>query len=352
MKIPTGINYKNKFYEKIKLITINNYNFLIVENNNKLLKVEMIETENNNPLFKIIIDFNDTPNISEHILIDYILNALQNEIENNKFSKKEDLESSLTNIIKYINETNITEALQKCNEQIRNDDFNKNIISLLEFLDKKLENNKAINFKNLKHFEIGNNEYFKFYENGKVKILIDTPENKELIEKIKSKVSVENTIPLELVNKVLPTDTIDGNLTENDAPLETEIEHLSANAVNDNSGENNISSEMKVEALSIDTVSNNSTEDNTPLEVEIEFLPTDTIDDNLPYNKTPSELPKEVLSTTNIDNSLTEDNPPSKVENESSQKKKKLSMANIFIILFIVAIICGIYSIYLILAIL
>lgn len=168
VKIPVKINYNGTTYNTIKLMPINGYNFLIVEADNTFVGIDVIE-QNENISFIVTNDIENMINISEHILIEYLVESLNFHCVD-RFKVKDILDDFNS----YIN-NGLNKVLSSCNEKIKDGDFNHNVISLLEYFDEKFNDKFEMKFKNLIQFKIGNRFYIKDIDvNGKSKISIMT----------------------------------------------------------------------------------------------------------------------------------------------------------------------------------
>lgn len=319
MRIPTKMNFNNEFYDTIGLFTINKTNFLIIKKDSNIIEIDT-DIDNDNLSFKIPTSLKDSNNTSEHILVNYLIEVLKEEVSEKAISSNEELKKTLDDFIIFINNSDVNQILTSCNNEIKNGDFNQNIISLLEYFEKKFEDNNILDFNKLDLFTLDNTNYIRYKsDKNEVKIVIDTPDNRTFVENLKSKVEDNPNIP---DVKILNSDDLKGTDNIND------------NTTDNTDNEQNIPDNVIEEKVQSEEQVSNKNDDN-PID--------ETINDNL--NSNVEEDKKDVSSNLNqneIKENITSEN------KDVSKKKKKLNMADILILLLIVGIICGIYLIYLI----
>lgn len=181
--LPSKVIYKDKMYETVGFIKLNNGSFLILKNNDEIISIDLSKAQGLS--LKLKFEVKEATKV-ELVLIEYITQALRNDIKNGKYKDKKSLMDDLASINKYINTH--PELLKNMKELDFKDDLvDKNILQLLSYFDEVMAPS-PLNLESITSFEIGDKDYIKFKdENGDVKILDDSHDNRSFVEQFENK---------------------------------------------------------------------------------------------------------------------------------------------------------------------
>lgn len=181
--LPSKVIYKDKMYETVGFIKLNNGSFLILKNNDEIISIDLSKAQGLS--LKLKFEVKEATKV-ELVLIEYITQALRNDIKNGKYKDKKSLMDDLVSINKYINTH--PELLKNMKELDFKDDLvDKNILQLLSYFDEVMAPS-PLNLDGITSFEIGDKDYIKFKdENGDVKILDDSHDNRSFVEQFENK---------------------------------------------------------------------------------------------------------------------------------------------------------------------
>lgn len=181
--LPSKVIYKDKMYETVGFIKLNNGSFLILKNNDEIISIDLSKAQGLS--LKLKFEVKEATKV-ELVLIEYITQALRNDIKNGKYKDKKSLMDDLASINKYINTH--PELLKNMKELDFKDDLvDKNILQLLSYFDEVMAPS-PLNLEGITSFEIGDKDYIKFKdENGDVKILDDSHDNRNFVEQFENK---------------------------------------------------------------------------------------------------------------------------------------------------------------------
>ena len=181
--LPSKVIYKDKMYETVGFIKLNNGSFLLLKNNDEIISIDLSKAQGLS--LKLKFEVKEATKV-ELVLIEYITQALRNDIKNGKYKDKKSLMNDLASINKYINTH--PELLKNMKELDFKDDLvDKNILQLLSYFDEVMAPS-PLNLEGITSFEIGDKDYIKFKdENGDVKILDDSHDNRSFVEQFENK---------------------------------------------------------------------------------------------------------------------------------------------------------------------
>ena len=181
--LPSKVIYKDKMYETVGFIKLNNGSFLILKNNDEIISIDLSKAQGLS--LKLKFEVKEATKV-ELVLIEYITQALRNDIKNGKYKDKKSLMDDLASVNKYINTH--PELLKNMKELDFKDDLvDKNILQLLSYFDEVMAPS-PLNLEGITSFEIGDKDYIKFKdENGEVKILDDSHDNRNFVEQFENK---------------------------------------------------------------------------------------------------------------------------------------------------------------------
>ena len=181
--LPSKVIYKDKMYETVGFIKLNNGSFLLLKNNDEIISIDLSKAQGLS--LKLKFEVKEATKV-ELVLIEYITQALRNDIKNGKYKDKKSLMDDLASINKYINTH--PELLKNMKELDFKDDLvDKNILQLLSYFDEVMAPS-PLNLEGITSFEIGDKDYIKFKdENGDVKILDDSHDNRNFVEQFENK---------------------------------------------------------------------------------------------------------------------------------------------------------------------
>lgn len=181
--LPSRVIYKGKIFETIGFIKLNNGSFLILKNDDEIVSLDLNEAKGLSLDLKF--EIKEATKV-ETILIEYIMQALKNSIKNGEYKDKKTLMDDIISINRYINTH--PDLLNNMKElDFKDDLIDKNILQLLSYFDEVM-GKAPLNFAGMTSFEIGNKDYIKFKdENGQVRILDDSYNNKSMVDQFVSK---------------------------------------------------------------------------------------------------------------------------------------------------------------------
>ena len=181
--LPSKVIYKDKMYETVGFIKLNNGSFLILKNNDEIISIDLSKAQGLS--LKLKFEVKEATKV-ELVLIEYITQALRNDIKNGKYKDKKSLMDDLASVNKYINTH--PELLKNMKELDFKDDLvDKNILQLLSYFDEVMAPS-PLNLEGITSFEIGDKDYIKFKdENGEIKILDDSHDNRSFVEQFENK---------------------------------------------------------------------------------------------------------------------------------------------------------------------
>lgn len=181
--LPSKVIYKDKMYETVGFIKLNNGSFLLLKNNDEIISIDLSKAQGLS--LKLKFEVKEATKV-ELVLIEYITQALRNDIKNGKYKDKKSLMDDLASVNKYINTH--PELLKNMKELDFKDDLvDKNILQLLSYFDEVMAPS-PLNLEGITSFEIGDKDYIKFKdENGDVKILDDSHDNRSFVEQFENK---------------------------------------------------------------------------------------------------------------------------------------------------------------------
>ena len=181
--LPSRVIYKDKMYDTVGFIKLNNGSFLILKNNDEIISVDLSKAQGLSLNLKF--EVKEATKV-ETVLIEYIIQALKSDIRNGKYKEKRMLMNDITAINKYINTH--PELLSNMKELDFKDDLVvKNLQQLLSYFDEVMEPS-PLDLSNITSFEIGDKDYIRFKdENGKIKILDDSHDNVNFKEQFANK---------------------------------------------------------------------------------------------------------------------------------------------------------------------
>ena len=98
--LPSKVIYKDKMYETVGFIKLNNGSFLILKNNDEIISIDLSKAQGLS--LKLKFEVKEATKV-ELVLIEYITQALRNDIKNGKYKDKKSLMDDLASVNKYIN---------------------------------------------------------------------------------------------------------------------------------------------------------------------------------------------------------------------------------------------------------
>ena len=180
--LPNKVIYKGKEFETIGFIKLNNGSFLILQNDEDTIYLDLNKLKLNLDLNFEIKD----PTKVEIVLMDYIVEAIKNDIRNGKYQSKNDLKRDIVDLNKYINTH--AEFLSNMKQlDFKDDVVNKTITSLLSYFDETIKDT-PLNFDGITSFKVDGKDFIKYRDrDGHIKIMDDNVDNRNFIEQFKSK---------------------------------------------------------------------------------------------------------------------------------------------------------------------
>ena len=83
--LPSKVIYKDKMYETVGFIKLNNGSFLILKNNDEIISIDLSKAQGLS--LKLKFEVKEATKV-ELVLIEYITQALRNDIKNGKYKDK------------------------------------------------------------------------------------------------------------------------------------------------------------------------------------------------------------------------------------------------------------------------
>ena len=346
--LPNKLIYKSKEFETIGFIKLNNGSFLILQNNEDIIYLDLSKI---NLKLDLRFEIKEATKV-EIVLMDYIIEAIRNDIKNGKYQNKDDLKKDIVDLNKYINTH--PELLDNMKQlDFKDDVVNKTMTSLLTYFD-EIMSKSVLKEISLNVFKIEGTEYVRD-EFGNFK-LIDKNEKliQQVAESTNQNVSNQET-NLSVQPEVLNSTLSNGNLQTNPTvelnsineyvnPVDTFNEPTNQNVSNQ---ETNLSVQPEV----LNTTLNNENLQTNPI-VELNSIneyvnPVDEFveptNQNVSNQETNSSVQPEALNTT-----LNNEKP--KVKTLSlNDNNGKAAFIDTLLLSFIVGLVSGMYLIILIL---
>ena len=181
--LPSRVIYKGNIFDTVGFIKLNNGSFLILKNNDEIISLDLTKAQGLSLNLKF--EVKEATKV-ENVLIDYIAQALKNDIKNGKYKDKKALMDDIASVNRYINTH--PELLTNMKElDFRDDLVDKSILQLLSYFDEVMAPS-PLDLEGITSFEIGDKDYIKFKdENGQVKILDDSHDNRNFVEQFENK---------------------------------------------------------------------------------------------------------------------------------------------------------------------
>ena len=180
--LPNKVIYKGKEYETIGFIKLNNGSFLFLRNNEDVVGLDLSKI---NLKLDLKFEIKEATKV-ELVLIDYIVEAIKNDIRSGKYQNKEDLKKDIVDLNKYINTHK--DLLNNMKQLDFKDELvNKTITNLLSYFDEVMSN-APLNLENITSFQVDGKSYIRYKDaTGHVKIMDDNVDNRNFVEQFKAK---------------------------------------------------------------------------------------------------------------------------------------------------------------------
>ena len=180
--LPNKVIYKGKEYETIGFIKLNNGSFLILRNNDDIVGLDLSKV---NLKLDLKFEIKEATKV-ELVLIDFVVEAIKNDIRNGKYQNKDDLKKDIVDLNKYINTHK--ELLGNMKQlDFKDDIVDKTITGLLSYFDEVMKD-APLNLEGITSFQVAGKSYIKYKdENGQVKIMDDNVDNRNFVEQFKAK---------------------------------------------------------------------------------------------------------------------------------------------------------------------
>lgn len=181
--LPSRIIYGGHLFDTMGLIKLNNGSFLVLKNDEEVLSVDLSKTSDLN--LNLPFEVKNATTV-ETVFVDYIMQAIKNDIKNGKFKDKIALRDAITDINRYVNTHK--ELLPNLKElDFKDDVVNKNIKQLFSYFDDVMKD-APLDFENISSFNVNGKNYIKYKdENNQIKILDDNVSNQNFVEQFKAK---------------------------------------------------------------------------------------------------------------------------------------------------------------------
>lgn len=174
--LPSRIIYMGKIFETIGFIKLNNGSFLILQNDEEVIGLDLKKTS-----LKLNLKFEIKEATKvEVVFIEYIVEALKNNIKNNAYQNKDELKISISELNRYIN--NNSELLNNMKQlDFKDDVVDRTMLGLLSYFDETMKESslKATSLANFKIKDYVRNESgnFKLMDNNEnaVEQVVEAP---------------------------------------------------------------------------------------------------------------------------------------------------------------------------------
>ncbi len=210
--LPSRVIYKNKEYETIGFIKLNNGSFLILQNDDEIIDLDLSKTS-----LKLDLKFEikDATKV-EVVFIDYIVEAIKNNIKNNVYQNKEELKSSLADLNRFIN-TN-PELLGNMKQlDFKDDVVDKTMTGLLSYFDEVMKST-SLKSSSLTNFKIDGKDYVRD-ESGNLKLMEN---NENIVEQVIEVPSINQNVINQTQDTIstMQTETLDTSLKVEEPQVE------------------------------------------------------------------------------------------------------------------------------------
>lgn len=210
--LPNRVIYKNKEYETIGFIKLNNGSFLILQSDEEIIGLDLKKTS-----LKLDLKFEikDATKV-EVVFIDYIVEAIKNNIKNNVYQNKDELKISISDLNRYIN-TN-PELLNNMKQlDFKDDVVDRTMSGLLAYFDETM---KESNLKaaSLPNFKIDGKDYVRD-ESGNFKLMDN---NEIVVEQVVETPSIDQSVSNQIQDAIptMQTETLDTTLKVEEPQVE------------------------------------------------------------------------------------------------------------------------------------
>lgn len=180
--LPNKVIYSSKEYETIGFVKLNNGSFLILQNDNDIIALDLIKINLN---LNLPFEIKEATKV-EKILIDYVVEAIKNDIRNGKYQNKEDLKKDIVDLNRYVNTH--PDLLHNMKElDFKDEVVDKTIHGLLSYFDEVMHN-APLNLEGVTSFQVDGKNYIKYKdENNQIRVLDDNVDNRNFVEQFKVK---------------------------------------------------------------------------------------------------------------------------------------------------------------------
>jgi len=230
--LPQRVIYGGTLYNTLGIVKMNNGTFMIVQNNDKVLSLDLAKTNLN---LNLKFEVKEAATV-EQALMDFILPTIIEEVRRGKelYALRDDIKT----LNKYINTH--PELLKNMKLLVGKDEVvKKNMLNLLNYFENALKEEPSLDFTNVTSVTVDGKDYIKYKDENGVKILEDNVSNRNYIEQMELK-QKESKI---FQTKDSATNT--ENIIEDMAKFEKKEVELTSVSKNEN--KNNLESGKKTE---------------------------------------------------------------------------------------------------------
>lgn len=210
--LPSRIIYRGKLFETIGFIKLNNGSFLILQNDEEVIGLDLKKT---NLKLNLKFEIKDATKV-EVVFIDYIVEALKNNIKNNAYQNKDELKMSISDLNRYIN--NNSELLNNMEQlDFKDDVVDRTMPGLLAYFDETMKES-SLKATSLANFKIEGKDYVR-NESGNFK-LMDNNEN--AVEQVVEEPRIDQNISNQTQDTIstVQTETLDTALKTEEPQVE------------------------------------------------------------------------------------------------------------------------------------
>lgn len=210
--LPSRVIYKNKEYETIGFIKLNNGSFLILQSDEEIIGLDLKKTS-----LKLDLKFEikDATKV-EVVFIDYIVEAIKNNIKNNVYQNKDELKMSISDLNRYIN-TN-PEFLNNMKQlDFKDEVVDRTMSGLLSYFDEAMKES-TLKATSLPNFKIDGKDYVRD-ESGNFKLMNN---NENVVEQVVAAPSIDQSVSNQTQDTIptMQTETLDTTLKVEEPQVE------------------------------------------------------------------------------------------------------------------------------------
>ena len=180
--LPNKVIYKGKGFETIGFIKLNNGSFLILRNGEDIVGLDLSKINLN---LNLKFEIKEATKV-ELVLIEYIVEAIKNDIRSGKYQNKEDLKKDIVDLNRYVNtHPDLLNNMKQLD--FKDEVVDKTIHGLLAYFDEVMHD-APLNLEGITSFQVNDKNYIKYKdENNQIRVLDNNVDNRNFVEQFKAK---------------------------------------------------------------------------------------------------------------------------------------------------------------------